>query len=40
MIPGIVIWMSPTGVGTLVWIVSGRGCWQGMTKITNDIDYY
>ena len=40
MIPGIVIRMSPTGVETPVRIASGMGHWQGMTKITNDTDYY
>ena len=40
MIPGIVIWTSPTRVGTLVWIASGKGHWQEMTKIINDTGYY
>jgi len=40
MIPGIVIQMSPAGIGTPVWIASDIGHWQGMTKITNNIDYY
>jgi len=39
-IPGIVIQMSSVGVGTPVWIASGMGHWQGMSKITNDIEYY
>jgi len=40
IIPGIVIRMSPAGVRTPVWIASDIGHWQGMTKITNDTDYY
>ena len=40
MILGIMIRMSPTEIGTPVWIASGMGHWQGMTKITNDTEYH
>jgi len=40
MLPRILIQMSLAGVGTPMWIASVRGCWQRMTKITNDTDYY
>jgi len=40
MISGIMIRMSPTEVGTLVWIANGIKHWQGMTKITNVTDFY
>ena len=40
MIPCIVNEISPAEVGIPVWIVSGMGHWQGMTKITNDTGYY
>jgi len=40
MIPDIVIQMSSARIGTPVWITSGMGHWQEMTKITDVTDYY